>query len=377
MALICTIPVKAHLIISVTNDLSNDQRVHRIATTLVEAGHTVTVVGRKRKASLPLVEQVYQTHRLKLWFETGKLFYLEFAIRLWGWLLWKKVDVLWANDMDTLLPNRLAGWLRRKPVIYDSHEYWTEVPELVSRPGTRRIWLWLERRLFPKVNAAATVNDSIARIYQETYGLEVASIRNLPFHTGELPVRTDPGNILLYQGALNEGRGIELMIQAMEFLPEYHLRIVGYGAVERQLHQLAEGLAWKERVEFTGLIPFDRLAPVTRTAALGLSLEEDKGASYRLALPNKVFDYIQAGIPVLASELPEMAAVVRHYTVGEVLPVEERSPQALAARIRGMVEDNARWQSYREACREAREDLCWEREQDKVLALLGQVFPKK
>ncbi|MFN8395318.1 MAG: glycosyltransferase [Bacteroidia bacterium] len=275
----------------------------------------------------------YATRRLRLLFHSGKLFYLNYAVTLCWWLLWQRADILLSNDMDTLLPNWMVARLRRKVLVYDSHEYWTEVPEL-RRGLVRAVWLRLEKWLFPRVDAAMTVNASIARIYEQKYGLPVQVVRNLPQLINWEDVPPRKARQVIYQGALNVGRGIEMLIDAMEYLPEYQLVIVGYGNVDRALREQAASRAWAGRIDFKGFLAPESLRPVTAASSLGVSLEEDLGESYHLASSNKLFDYIQAGVPVIVSDLPEMAAVVRKHGVGEVLTAYgENSPQRLAERI--------------------------------------------
>ncbi len=352
------------IIISVTNDLGNDQRVHRVATSLMDLGFEVCLIGRKRKASKRLAKRAYTTKRISFLFETGKLFYLEYAFRVFWWLLFQKVDVFWANDMDTLLPNFLAAKLRGKKLVYDSHEYWTEVPELIQRPKSRSIWLWLEQKLFPKVDQAITVNKSIADIYQEKYKIPVAILRNLPVSLESVSNPAPKENVIIYQGALNMGRGIDLMIDAMEYLPEYKLWIAGYGSIESELRAQANKTEWKARIQFKGFLEPQKLKALTSKAKIGLSLEEDMGASYHFALPNKLFDYIQAGIPVLVSDLPEMKAIVSEYGVGEILENKDRTAEALAHRIRKLCEDAEQYDQYSTSCLAAAKVLNWEQEKD-------------
>lgn len=357
------------IIISVTNDLSIDQRVHRVAKTLHEAGHDVLVVGRKRRASVSLDERPYRVKRLRMLFDKGKLFYAEHAFRLFWFLLFRKADIYLSNDLDTLLANYWASFFRRKTLVYDTHEYWTEIPELLQRPGTRKMWLRLEKWLFPRVDKAYTVNQSIADIYSAKYGLEVVSIRNLPLRKPLPPARAEPGNILLYQGALNVGRGVDLMIKAMHHLPEYRLWIIGFGTEDQRLPELMRAEGLEDRVKFFGFVPFAELSQYTVQAAVGLSLEADMGASYHYALPNKVFDYVQARVPVIASDLPEMKRVVEAQGIGRLLPADRRTPEALAELVRAMCADAAQWQTYRQACDQAAGILCWEREKGKLLEI--------
>lgn len=359
------------IIISVTNDLSTDQRVHRVAMTLHEAGWHVLLVGRRLPHTPPLPERPYKTARMRLLFTRGKFFYLEYNLRLLLFLLFRPAHTLLSNDLDTLLPNWITARLRRRRLAFDTHEYWTEVPELVNRPRTRAAWLWLEQRLFPRVDHAMTVNQSIADIYHRAYRIPVAAVRNLPLRLPAVPERTQPGHLLIYQGALNVGRGIELMIAALLELPaHYTLCIAGTGPEAPQLAALITELGLQDRVDLRGHVPFAQLPALTATAALGFSLEEDRGASYHYALPNKLFDYIQAGIPVVVSDLPEMAAIVREHGVGETLPAQARTPHALAQIIRSICENDTRWHTYRQAALTAAQTLCWEQEKTKVLAWL-------
>ena len=368
---------KPKVCMSVINDLAGDQRVHRIASTLEKNGFEVLVIGRLLPDSIALHPNSYRTYRMKLWFRKGKLFYLEYNLRLFFYLFLRPLDILHANDLDTLLANFLISRLRRKKLVYDSHEYFTGVPELLDRPRTRAIWESLEAWIFPRLSHVFTVNQSIADLYQQKYKVEVAVVRNLPlpfFQEGSSPSRPMFSPILLYQGALNMGRGIELMIQAMDYLPNIHLWIVGKGDIEDELRALASSLKYPERVEFKGFVAFEVLSSLTRQATLGFSLEEDLGANYRYASPNKVYDYIQAGVPVLVSDLPEMSRVVNLYKVGQVLKSVRRTPRGLASQVLGILGDPQGYASYVDSCVEASHLLNWEKEQEKLMEIYRELF---
>src|ERR1035437_8590299 len=167
------------IILSVTNDLVTDQRVHRIATTLMNNGTKVTLVGRLLPKSLPL-QRNYRTHRMRLLFKKGPLFYAEYNIRLFFYLMFAKADILVSNDLDTLPANYLVSIIRKKVLVYDSHEYFTEVPELIYRRVTRNIWKKLEQFILPKIKYSYTVNNSIADIYNKMYNINMKVVRNMP-----------------------------------------------------------------------------------------------------------------------------------------------------------------------------------------------------
>jgi glycosyltransferase involved in cell wall biosynthesis len=170
--------------------------------------------------------------------------------------------------------------------------------------------------------------------------------------------------ILLYQGAVNAGRGLELMIETMVFLPDYKLWIIGSGTLQNKINAKAENLP---NVKVMGKIPFEELKSVTPKALVGLSLEEDLGLNYRYALPNKIFDYVQAGVPVICSDLPEMRALVEEYGIGKVL--FDRKPEILAKMILELYSNKMEYESLTSNCLAASKILTWENEEKTLLSL--------
>ena len=303
-------------------------------------------------------------------FNQGFAFYAEFNIRLFLYLLKQKKGLLYANDLDTLLANYLVARIRSFPLVYDSHEYFTEVPELIHRPRVRSFWLRLEKLIFPHLKNVIAVNEAIARIYTEKYRVPVSVVRNVPpldpmknwadknFENGEEA-------ILIYQGALNLGRGIELMTDCMRFLENCKLLIVGSGDVSEDLKERVEARQLSDRIDFKGRIDPTSLKELTSKASLGLSLEEDIGLNYRLALPNKIFDYIHAGIPVIVSDLPVMRSFVAENKVGAVL--KERTPKALAHLINKILSEK---ESYESHLRATARRFNWDNEKLELLKLI-------
>jgi hypothetical protein len=169
------------VILSVTNDLTSEQRVHKVCLFLLKKGFEVTMVGRLRRKNLPLEKRPYATKRMFLFFERGPLFYAEYNFRLFFYLLFHKADVLVANDLDTLLANYIASKFKGSVLVHDSHEYFTGVPELEGRNFAKGMWKRIERWIFPKLRSIYTVNGSIASLYKEEYGKEVKVVRNFPF----------------------------------------------------------------------------------------------------------------------------------------------------------------------------------------------------
>jgi hypothetical protein len=194
---------KQKIIVSVTNDLTTDQRVAKICNTLIELNFDVILAGRKLGNSLP-IQRPYTTKRFNLWFNKGPLFYANYNIRLFFFLLFSNVDVLWSNDLDTLLANHLAAKFKNKRLIYDSHEYFTEVPELINRPKIQKIWKRIERKILPQLKDVFTVSQSIGDLYKKEYNIDVKLLRNVPLQNKETVnvenIKIEGKKILIYQG---------------------------------------------------------------------------------------------------------------------------------------------------------------------------------
>jgi len=365
--------VSKRVYISVINDLVTDQRIRRTANLLADRGASVTMIGRKLKHSTEPAGLNCAYIRFNMLFTKGPLFYAFFNFRLFFLLLTRqRPELLISNDLDTLPASYLVAKIRRIRLLYDSHEYFTEVPELINRRWARGSWTRIEKAILPDLDHAITVSESIAGAYREKYGTDFRVVRNLPVSREPKP---EPGvkeryrgkGIIIYQGSLNMGRGLEMLIDAMVHLEDMVLLIAGDGDITAQLKKRVIGNNLKQRIHFLGRILPDALYPVTCSADLGVTLEEDLGLNYRYALPNKMFDYIQARIPVLCSDLPEMKALVEKYSVGEVLT--DRNPEALAGLIRQMLKEcrQGRWQDSLE---KAAGELCWEKEKEVLSRIL-------
>ena len=363
------------IVVSVTNDLVSDNRVHKVCTTLESMGFTVLLVGRKLAYSVSVKQRGYSTKRMQLVFKKGPLFYAEYNLRLFFLLLFSNYSVLLSNDLDTLTANFLASVIRSKPMVYDSHEFFTEVPELIGRPMVKGIWMWLEKKMVPRVKSAYTVSTSIAECYNKKYGTNFKVVRNFPVAVNKVREKKEPKAIktVLYQGALNIGRGLQQAILAMHYLDKTKLVIAGDGDIKQELEKLVETENLQKKVEFTGRLPIEELSELTSNADLGLSIEEDLGLNYRYALPNKLFDYIQSHIPVLVTDLPEMKQIVNQYNIGEV--AESLEPKKLAAIIKEALFNENKRKVWLENLKGASKELVLENE-EKTLKEIFQPFIK-
>ena len=180
MANIGRFMMKKRIFCTVTNDLSYDQRMIRICTSLAGAGYEVTLVGRKMPESVALEPRSFRQRRLSLFFHRGKLFYLEYNIRLLSFLLFRRMDCICAIDLDTILPCLFVSRVRRIPRVYDAHELFCEMQEVVARPRIYALWKRVERYAVPAFRYGYTVNEWIAAEFRKMYGVEYEVVRNLP-----------------------------------------------------------------------------------------------------------------------------------------------------------------------------------------------------
>ncbi|MDO7883933.1 glycosyltransferase [Hymenobacter cheonanensis] len=363
------------LVFAVTTDLSYDQRMQRICGSLARAGYEVLLVGWQRPASVPLGPQPYEQHRLRGWFQRGKLFYLEYNLRLLLYLLRQRAAAWACADLDAALPTWLRARLGGQPFVYDAHELFTEVPEVVARPRVQRLWQWVENFIVPRARLRYTVGPALAGLFEAKHpGCPFGVVRNVPSGAAPAAAPLGPlpgGPVLLYQGALNVGRGLAELLAAM---PQVSARLVicGEGDCSAALRQQAAqlGLLASGQVEFTGYVLPDELRHLTAQATVGIMLLENTGLSYYYSLANKFFDYVQAGIPQLCIAFPEYRALNARHEVAELVP--DLAPATLAAALARLLpggQPGARYQQLAANCRTARAEWNWQQEEKVLLRL--------
>lgn len=370
---------KKRIIVSVINDLVTDQRVARTCSVLFDLNYKVLLVGREQKISRPLEKRDYDCKRMKLYFEQGPQFYLFFNLRLFFVLLFNKADALLANDLDTLLPNYLVSKIKGIPLIYDSHEIFCEVPELQTNPSKKRIWEKLESWIVPKLKNCITVNQSIAEYFTNKYKVPFIFVRNIPIYPKieKLKSRTELNlpigkKIVILQGAgINVQRGAEELVEAFQYLNEtYFLLIVGSGDVIQQLKESVIKLQMQNKVKFVDKVLASELKNYTSNANLGVTIDKDSNMNYHFSLPNKVFDYMHAGIPILATRLPEIEKLVNAYNIGTF--IENHEPSHIAQQIEGFL-NSKEYLEYKSNTVIAAIENNWQSEKQKLIKLIHEI----
>ncbi len=379
------------IILTVTNDLTYDQRMQKICRSLAGEGYEVELVGRERDSSSPLASEPYKQIRLKCWFNKGKLFYLEYNWRLLSYLRSQEFDAACAIDLDTIAavylavktkssfgkPNPEILITKQPPkrkarkLVYDAHEYFSEVPEVIRRSSVKRIWQWVEKTFVPKFDLAYTVSPKLAELFSSKYGKSFHVIMNTPVLSNSPITNHQPPVTILYQGSLNEGRGLEHLLEAMQDI-NAKLLLAGEGDLSNELRALAKQLNLESKVQFLGYVKPDELRKITAKATLGINVLENKGLSYYYSLSNKFFDYIHASVPQVCIDFPEYRKVNDEYNVA--LLVKDCSVEEIKNALERLITDKQLYMQLQKNCEVCRENLNWQNEEKKLLALYNELL---
>ena len=303
-------------------------------------------------------------------------YYLNFLRILFSELLKTNSSIYIAEDIYTLPIVTFIAKLRKAKLYYNSREFYAFLGGLRNRKTLQATIRGIEKFFIKKVDQVLVTGEGDAQFLQEYYGISnTVVIRNLPLERkpeNKIDLRTRlniPANdlILLYQGVILEGRGFTPIIEALSEIEDFHLVTLGSGVFQSEYEKFAEELKISNRVHFIGTIDQSELINYTAAADIGLALIENISKSYYYALPNKLFEYIMAEIPVLSSNLPQMKNIVEDYNVGEVIDIEKEGE--LAARLRSLIINRDILSEYKQNCKAASSELNWQKEYEKVKCL--------
>jgi glycosyltransferase involved in cell wall biosynthesis len=364
-------------LVAVTNDIVTDRRILKTSEALESLGYKVLIFGRLRKNSLSTQQIPFHTIRKKLYFNTKAFFYAEYNIRLFFHLIFNRYQLIIANDLDTLVACLLASKILNIKLIYDSHEYFCYTPELVNRKLVQQIWLKIEQLTIPKIKTCITVNKSIAELYNKQYNQSFHVIRNIP-NLKSLPKKKNksevniPENhkVIILQGAgININRGAEELIEAMQFVNNATLLIIGSGDVIEQLPTLIEKLALKNKVKLLPKMNYSELLSYTQLADIGVSIDKPNNENYRNSLPNKLFDYMHCGCAILGSEVKEVKNIIENYQIGKI--INNHHPLTIAESINEMLYNEDKLNEMKNNTKVAIRDFDGIAEQQKLTQIIA------
>lgn len=371
---------KTRVAFSVVNCICFDQRILKIAGTVSELDCDITIIGKKSGDCCNTSLVPFRTKRFTMIFNKGFLFYMFFNIRLFIYLLFHKSDILVANDLDTLLPNYLISRLKKTPLVFDSHEYFTGLPEIRDRYFVKWVWTAIEKSIFPKLKYVITVSDSVAEAYKEKYGFKPVVVRNCSrrahnidaFSKNEIGIKTEHFLLIFQGGGINMEKGGEELIEAINTTENVSLIIAGSGQVLQIIKKKVNELNLSERIKFFPKMKWEELIKYTKSASAGLCLEKDTNLNYRYSLPNKLFDYISAGIPVIAGSLPEIKKIVEENGCGIIIP--EITPEEISKAIIQLRDNNELLHKLKQNSVNASEKLNWDIESHKIIEFYNKVL---
>jgi glycosyltransferase involved in cell wall biosynthesis len=344
--------------------------MQRICSSLTNADYEVWLIGRKIKDCAELPHRPFKQVRLNCWIAQGPLFYLEFNIRLFVYLLFKRADLICAIDLDTILACYAASWIKGCHRVYDAHEYFTEQKEVATRQTIKRIWLAIERMVVPKFQWGYTVNKWIADAFKYRYGVEYSVIRNLPIYIPYTGIQAEEP-FIIYQGAVNEGRCFEQLIPAMKEVP-IKLKIYGTGNFINQTKLIIYDNSLQYKIEVNNPLPPEILKEITGQACIGITLFDDQGLSQVHSLANRFFDYIMAGIPQLCINFPEYQTINHQWEVAYLIP--NTDPKTITDSLNKLLDDHVLYNKLRSNCLEARKHLNWNLEEKQLIVFYERVF---
>ena len=357
------------LVFTVTNDLSYDQRMIRICTSLQDSSYDVLLIGRKLPSSLPLQSSPFHQKRLFCYFKKGKMFYAEYNLRLFVFLLFQKMDLICSIDLDTIIPGYLISVIRNIKRVYDAHELFCEMKEVVTRPSVYKFWKGIEKFAVPKFAYGYTVNYPIQNILKTDYGINYEVIMNVPYRKEH--TETNKQNFIIYQGTVNHGRSFETLIPAFQWI-DCPFHIYGDGNFFEECNELIKKYRLENKVVLKGKVLPGELASITPTAIMGITLFENNGLSNYYSLSNRFFDYIQAGIPQVCVDYPAYREINRQFEVAVL--IADLSSESISAKINTLLKNDELQRKLKENCMLAQNVYNWENEVKKLVQFYDAIF---
>ncbi|MGC8595292.1 MAG: glycosyltransferase [Candidatus Kryptoniota bacterium] len=368
------------LIIS-SSDPVYDTRSSKFYSALLQAGYSARLVGiTDEETNLTNNWTVRGITRAKITSRSGKKFFFQFYRKIIPLVYHQPARIVIAADLFAIPPAIIAKkkfsnvWPYPK-LVYDSKELYSELPSLKMKKTSFYFWTIIEKISSGYIDHLLTVNESIANLLSQRWRKKITVIMNVPdCEIAETHAHKDFDTIYLaFSGGMQRGRGITNLVKLLSYLPtNYHLKLIGDGDLTESIVELSIKQNVADRVHMLGRVKNYEVVSQLRQAHIGIYLMENTGLCHYLALPNKLFQYICAGLPVVASDFPEMKRIIDRYKVG--ITVSPENLKAVAGSIRSIIEDDKRYDEYRANCIKASEELNWNAEKDKFIEIIDSLL---
>jgi glycosyltransferase involved in cell wall biosynthesis len=360
----------------------NERRIFNEAFSALAAGFRTEILALKtpQVQEESLVDGL-RIHRIKTRFwKGGPLKFLVFNWKLFWKLLRTKITLIHAHDLWVLPGSALVALLKKSRLIYDAHEFTPGLEIFRTRQASASIWALAERLLIGKADFLITINNYHTALFRERYGaipqseviFNFSSIRNTP-NSKSIPTFEQREYSVVFQGIFKPGRALPTILESISLISCVHLDLIGFGEMERQLKNMTERYHLNDRISFKGKIDWMDIIQETQKARAGLVLFEPTSINYTYAAPNKFFEYVMSGTPLIASDIPTFKEFNKTFEVA--LLVKADSPRDIARAIQIVLTDEERWNHYHSNCLKARKQWNWEKQQDKLIGIYRRLLP--
>lgn len=372
----------------VWNEFINDARVLKEANTLQGNGYCVTVHALKLKSETPVLETLRSgikvrrvsgkkprggNHRKSQLSAFIKVISQMLAmIKMTARVARAKPEIIHAHDIETLPAAWLASKFSKAKLIYDAHEIST------SREGfqSMRKWIgWIEKKLMPRADATITTTEMRAKFFSRAYGIpRPIVLQNRPSYYELIPSKrirdelslNESWPIVVYQGGFQAGRGLDMFVRAAQVIQNVYFVLIGSGRLEDKLKKLVSELGVSHKVKFIPMVPLLELPDYTGSADIGVQPLQNTCLNHYSTDSNKLFEYVLAGLPVIATNFPEISKIVNQYQVGLLT---DDNLEGLTSVIKKLVNEPQLREKYKENALKARRELCWESQETYLLDL--------
>jgi glycosyltransferase involved in cell wall biosynthesis len=352
---------------AMTGELYRNSRALKQLRSLSAAGYIVEVWHLAGQAPAVALPPSITVHDLVRPSGKGPLFFRQVGRLFEEALSDVRADIVHASDLYALAACRRRADTLGCALTYDAREYYPHVAGTVRKPWARWWWRHVERSHILRADAVFTVSDSIANTLRSDYGIQRPRVvHNAPptsLPDGANPVQSlrdriqTKNPVFVHLGQMKAQRGGPILLEALRSVDSAHLVFLGYGSEMNRMQDLARMHGLSERVHFFEPVSPDAIRDAIRDADVGITMLEDTCLNHRYALPNKLFDYIHAGLPVLGADLPEIRAVIARHDIG--MTASPNYPEHVAEAMKAMLDTQrqSRWRAHLSA---ARKTYSWE-----------------